>query len=271
MVNQFLHNIQQNRRSWSVCIGALFLIQVGIVTFMNLAGASLPGGMGQLFGLVPDEMKVFVGSSGLNLMSVGGRLAVAYNHPLTKVTLVALAVMLPAAALAGELERGTLDLLLARPLRRYQLVLSSGLSLLLATFAAGGAMLLGTLVGAVVSGVVGAVPWGEFVWLAFSAIALMLAMSGLAYLFSALARRSSQALAWAAGLIAGMFFLEWFASMWAPVQMLTPLGLFHYYQPGSMIGGAAADWWLNVVVLLTVAAVSFAAAIIIFERRDLLR
>lgn len=270
MINQFLHTIRRNIRSWLIYAGALFVIQVALAAVFKQAGAGLPGGMGMLIDLLPNAVRGFVGSSELDLLTANGALAVAYNHPLTKVALTAFAVGLTASAIAGELERGTLDLLLARPLRRYKLLLGSGLALLLAAFVVGGSMFLGTVVGARIGGISGEVAWGNFCWLALNTVALVLAMSGLGYLFSTLAQRGGQAAGWTAGLIAGMFFLDWFATMWDKVEPFTPLSLFHYHSPTAIISGTP-NWWINITVLLAVAVVAFVAAMVIFEHRDLTR
>jgi ABC-2 type transport system permease protein len=221
-----------------------------------------------LIDLLPDAVRGFVGSSELDLLTAEGALAVAYNHPLTKLMLGIFAVGLPTSAIAGELEHGTLDLLLARPLRRHKLLLGSGLALLVATLVLGGVMLLGTAVGAQIGGISDEVAWADFGRLALNTVALVLAMSGLGYLFSALARRGGQAAGWTGGLIAGMFFINWFATMWDKVEPFAPLCLFHYYQPDQIIGGTPS-WWINITVLFAVAVMSFLAAVVVFERRDL--
>lgn len=270
MLNHFVHTIRRNTRSWLIYAGALFVIQVALAGVFNQAGAGLPGGMGMLIDLLPDTVRGFVGSSELDLLTANGALAVAYNHPLTKLMLGIFAVGLTANAIAGELERGTLDLLLARPLHRYELLLGNGLASLLATLVLGGVMLLGTAVGARIGNISGEIAWADFGWLAINTMMLVLAMSGLGYLFSVLAQRGGQAAGWAGGLIAGMFFINWFATMWDKVEPFAFLSIFYYHQPDQIISGMP-NWWVNITVLLAVAVVTFAAAMVIFERRDLTR
>ena len=270
MINQFFHTVRLHSRAWLAYAGALFIIQMALAAVFNQAGAGLPGGMGQLIDLLPDSVRGFVGSSELDLLTANGMLAVAYNHPLTKVILIAFAVGLTANAIAGELERGTLDLVLARPLRRDKLLLSHGLALLLMTVLLSGIMLLGTAVGARLSGISGEIAWRDFGWLTLNTAVLILAMSGLGYLCSALSQRGSQAVGWASGLIAAMFFLDWFATLWDRVAPFTSLSLFHYHKPHQVINGAA-NWQVNIAVLLVMAALTFAAATVAFEKRDLTR
>jgi ABC-2 type transport system permease protein len=226
--------------------------------------------MGMLIDLLPDAVRGFVGSSELDLLTANGALAVSYNHPLTKVVLTVFVLGMTANAIAGELERGTLDLLLARPLRRYELLLGDGMAFLVAAVVLSSSMFLGTAAGARIGSISSQVAWKEFVWLAVNSGALVLAMGGLGYMFSAIAQRGSQAAGWAGALIAGMFFLDWFATMWDKVKPLTPISLFHYYQPSQIISGTP-NWWANITVLLIVAAAAFTAALFIFERRDLTR
>jgi ABC-2 type transport system permease protein len=270
VINHFVHTVHQNIRSWLIYAGALVIIQIALAAVFNQAGASLPGGMGMLIDLLPDAVRGFVGSSELDLLTANGALAVGYNHPLTKVAISVFAVGLTSGAIAGELERGTLDLLLARPLRRRELLLGNGLALLLATLFVCGSMFLGTVVGAYLGGINGEVAWIDFIWITLNAIALVLAMSGLGYLFSVLAHRGGQAASWTGGLLAGMFFLDWFATLWDKVETFTPISLFHYFQPPDIINGTTA-WSVNITVLLTVAVLAFSMAIVVFERRDLTR
>jgi ABC-2 type transport system permease protein len=270
MINHFVHTVQQNFRSWLIYAGALFIIQIALAAVFNQAGASLPGGMGMLIDLLPDAVRGFVGSSELDLLTPNGALAVGYNHPLTKVAICVFAVGLTSGAIAGELERGTLDLLLARPLRRRKLIQGSALACLLATIFVCASMFLGTVVGAKIGGINGEVAWIDFIWITLNAIALVLAMSGLGYFFSALAQRAGQATSWTGGLLAGMFFLDWFATLWDKVEPLTPISLFHYFQPPDIINGSST-WSVNITVLITVAVLAFSVAIVVFERRDLIR
>jgi ABC-2 type transport system permease protein len=271
VLNQFTFSLRRSYRSWLTYIGALFIIQVALAAVFNQAGAGLPGGMGQLIDLLPDAVRGFVGSSELDLLTPNGMLAVAYNHPLTKLMLSVFAVGLAANAIAGELQKGTLDLVLARPIRRYRLLLGSGLTLLVVACALGGVMLLGTFIGAQMSDIAAEVQWESFGFLALNAIALVLAMSGLAFLCSALSKSGSQAVGWAGGVVAGMFFLNWFATLWDRVAVFSPLSLFYYYQPDDIINGISSNWPLNIIVLLSFAVVTFAAAAAVFERRDLVR
>jgi len=270
MVNHLRFTLGRNSRTWLIYAAALFVIQVALAAVFQQAGTGLPGGLGMLINLLPDAVRDFVGSRELDLLTANGMLAVAYNHPLSKIVLSVFAVGLSASAIAGELERGTLDLVLARPLRRYKLLLGSGLAFLLACCIMGGIMLLGTLIGSQAGGIGDQVVWSNFYWLTLNAIALMLAMSGLGYLFSALTQRGSHAIFWAGGLVAGMFFLYWFSTLWDKVKPFAVLSLFYYYRPEQIINGAP-DWWFNITVLLAVCAVTFGLALFIFERRDLTR
>ena len=270
MFNHFVATLNRNLKSWLVYAVALFIIQVALAAVFQQAGTGLPGGMGMLINLLPDAVREFVGSRELDLLTANGMLAVSYNHPLSKLMLCVFAVGLTANAIAGELERGTLDLLLARPLRRYELLLGSGLAFAVGCVVLGGVMLAGTWVGAQVGGISAQVRWNDFYWLALNAMCLMLAMGGMGYLFSTLMRRGGQAVLWTGSILAAMFFVGWFATMWNAIKPLAPLTLFYYYRPEQIVNGEL-DWWLNIPILLTATIATYFAAIVVFERRDLTR
>lgn len=95
--------------------------------FYTLASAS---------GVLPSEVEatVFAGSGKVVRTLIGGErvqldramdlMSIGYVHPLVQFILCIWAVGRASSAIAGELERGTLELLLAQPLARFKLILA---------------------------------------------------------------------------------------------------------------------------------------------------
>ena len=66
------------------------------------------------------------------VVSVDGAIAFGYAHPMVLVMTCFVAILLPSRHLAGEIEDGTLELLLALPVRRPTITFSLWLSSVLA-------------------------------------------------------------------------------------------------------------------------------------------
>ena len=215
-------------------------------------------------GLIPPQFAQFGGG---DIFSLTGSVALGFAHPISVGLNLVFAVGFCAAAVAGERQRGTLEILLSRPLSRRGIY---------ATLAAAGALFIavtvaGFLAGATLaSGLTGrlddlGVTYLPLLWLngwllfaAFGAIALAASVS-----FD----RLSPALGISLAVVLVSYFLEVLGSLWPDAKGLQPYSLFHYLDPKAVLAGEAdpADF----AVLAAVMAIAVAAALVIFPRRDL--
>jgi len=214
---------------------------------------SLPQGMLKMFGIDPD----------LFLTGVGYVEAQLYTM-VAPLMLCAMTILAGAAATAREEQRGTIDLLLAQPLRRTRLVLERFLAMALlagaVTLALGGTLALGNdafglrLTG---SGLFG-VNLGLWVLsLFFGAFALAVgAWSG----------RPSIAVGTAGGAAILAFFWYGIAQVFEPLQGWDRVSPFHWYlhDHPALVGPTRGHAWLalGTLGLLGVACLAF-------TRRDL--
>jgi ABC-2 type transport system permease protein len=219
-----------------------------------------------MLALLPSRMKALTeGDMAMALVSTGGFLSLGYAHPFFLLLPTSWAVRVSSAALAGEIGRGTMDLLASRPARRADhvgaaaLVIGAGLAVLVL------AAWLGTVIGLRVRPL-GVSPW-PFVHAAAAAWLFFMAWGAAGLLVSATRRESGPAIAWTGGIIAVSFVVEYVARLWKVIGLLRPLSLFTYYQPPEIVrsglGAANAAGLAGVVVVLIV------AAMLAFNRRDL--
>src|SRR5262249_38545755 len=68
-----------------------------------------------------------IGASGLDITRPSNLLSSGYLHPLVQTILCVWAIGRAAGAIAGEVDKGTMELLLAQPIRRSRIILSHGL------------------------------------------------------------------------------------------------------------------------------------------------
>lgn len=234
-------------------------------------------------------------------------LSIGYMHPLMQTIFCVWAVGRAASALAGELDRGTMELLLAQPLPRRAVPLAHLcvdavvlplLSLSLWAGTAIGVWLVGPFhvhvdeLKAMVQGFPLEItvneewlktnPWafGPALW---NIGALMFAVSGLTMWLSSLGRFRAPVLGWAVLLVLIQFLVNVVGQLWDAVAFLRPLTVFFYYQPQQIVlhGKWTVDlgtaWnsgqpWLAVnvlAVLFSIGAVGYLLAIWQFSRRDL--
>ncbi|MBI2165605.1 MAG: ABC transporter permease subunit [Chloroflexi bacterium] len=209
-----------------------------------------------------SEVGSFVGSGAQGYVSTG------FRHPIFLIVGAAFTIAAASGALAREVERRTIYLILSRPTPRYELVVSRflgmalGLALLLA------AMMVGTTAGVALSQLSSSVNLARFVLVAANAFLLLIALGGVAFFISALASDGGKAIALSAGFAVASFFLDFLAGLWEPLRSLGPASIYHYYDPVNVaITGRVPI--LHVAVLLAVAAASFTAAVMTFQRRDI--
>lgn len=256
------HLWRQHRR-------ALIVITAGVTLFEFLTTRLAPAPhelswLSGLASLAPPQLLALAGGDAA-FTSSAGVVALGYTHPFFLLLLGVWVVRVPSSALAGEIGRGTMDLLASRPVTRNQLVISTflgfALGLTLILFAAWTATAVGLSLRPL--GVTGGrfVGVGAMGWLVFASF------GAVSVLISATAREAGHAIAWTSGIIATSFVLEYLGRVWKPGAGLRPLSPFAYYRPHQIVtGGIAASDVTRLAVLM---AVAIAAAIVVFRKRDL--
>lgn len=196
---------------------------------------------------------------------------IGQTHPVFLVASCLFIIGLGARSIAGDLESGTLDLTLARPLRRRTYLASH-----LAVLVPGTALIaLGYAVGTVTADRIFDPPGAT---LAVSRMALaagqawllFMALGALAFLVSALMSERGRALSVAIGITIGMYVANFLFALWEPIRFLTRLTLFWYFTPGPTIQFGDVRWW-DCAVLASFTVAALTAVFVVFQRRDLAR
>lgn len=187
------------------------------------------------------------------------------------------------SALVGEIDRGTMELLLAQPISRSKIILTHLAVDLLTVPMLGLAMLGGVAAGVQLVGLKGVI-LTPYLGAIANVVALILALTGMMLAISAAGRSRARVLSAGIAIVLIMFLLSFFGQLWEPLRPFRPLSLFFYYQPQRII--IEGNWWVSldplglsaasgtifvpgIGVLLAVALCGYAAAWWIFTRRDL--
>jgi ABC-type transport system involved in multi-copper enzyme maturation permease subunit len=215
-------------------------------------------------GLLPEQLARFGGG---DVFSLAGSIALSFIHPIATILTSVFAVGFSASAVAGERQRGTLEVALARPISRRALYLT----LLAASFGfiaiAVAALLVGSVSGATFAGVVTELKFRNLPLLWLNSVLLFGAFAAIALAASVSFDRVPPALGVALGIVIVMYVLEALGTLWPAAQGLQPYSLFHYLKARAILTGVMAP--LDLLVLLSVIVVAMVWALVVFPRRDL--
>jgi ABC-2 type transport system permease protein len=202
-----------------------------------------------------------------NFFSVPGALTLGFQHPFLIAIVGVIAAGSSATAIAGERQRGTLEVLLARPLSRQ----TTYLSILIAILVLVGLLVLSTIIGMVIGlNVHGLAPEvdlagvpllfvnGALLWAAFAAFGLAASVT-----FD----RTGPALGLSIGFLVLNYFVEILGSLWTDVGWSQEYSLFHHFQAQEVLTGAADPFDFLILGLAVVVPIAY--ALIVFPRRDL--
>ena len=215
-------------------------------------------------GIIPKQLTNFGGG---DVFSLPGAVAVGYIHPISIILISIFAIGFAASAVAGERQRGTLEVLLARPISRRRVYATLLVAVLFFVGLVLLASILGTVLGAAIVGVGGELAverlpllWinGMLLWGSIGAIALAASVS-----FD----RLTPALGLTLAIVVVSYFLYVLASLWPDAKGLEPYSIFYYLASRDVLNGI-----VNVGGLALLAAVGAAAiviALVVFPRRDL--
>jgi ABC-2 type transport system permease protein len=240
---------------------------------LTVWGALMPiiyGSFGKTFqdivesGFIPEELTQFGGG---DIFSLSGAITVGAIHPISLILNSVFAVGFATAAVAGERQRGTLEVLLARPISRR----TTYVTLLLATLSFVGfavlATIVGALIGSTIAGVIDQLDLSRLplVWL--NGFLLFGSIGAIGLAASVSFDRLTPALGITVGFVVVMYFLEVLGTFWPDAKVLQPYSIFHYYSAKAVLEGTVRAF--DFLLLAGIGVVAIAWALFEFPRRDL--
>jgi ABC-2 type transport system permease protein len=215
-------------------------------------------------GAFPEEM-LNIGSG--SLFTLPGSITLGLQHPLALSMVGIFAVGASSTSVAGERARGTLEVLLARPISRTTLYVSILAALLLVVLVVLSAILGGMVAGATIIGLgdeldAGRLPLvilnGFGLWAAFTTFGLAASIS-----FDRPGPAIGLSLAW----LLIHYFLEILGSLWTDAAWTQQYSLLHHFDPGTILTGTLEP--IDLVIVYGAAIVPIIYALLVFPKRDL--
>jgi hypothetical protein len=202
--------------------------------------------------------------------SISARLlqAIVFVHPVVLAILWAHEIVLCTRFPAGEIDRGTIDVLLGLPASRRAVYCSEAIVwlgsgvLLLALCAAG------HLAGSAAMALEHRPPVGRVLLVMANLFGVYVASGGIAWLISSCSSRRGRAVAAVFALVLASFLLNFLAQFWAPARTVQFLGILSYYTPARVLSSGELPL-RDVMILCGVGALAWAAGGDVVARRSI--
>jgi ABC-2 type transport system permease protein len=209
----------------------------------------------------------FARFGGGDLFTLAGTIALGFVHPFTLLLTGIVAIGFPATAIAGEREKGTLEVTLARPISRRGLVATQFvagvmfLALLLALH------LLGSYVGSFITGVGDELDVGRMAQVWLSGWLLFVAFMSLAFATSAVSDRLGPALGVPLAFVLLNYVANAIGSIWPDAAWLQDWSMFNLVKAQQVLteGVTLSD----IAVTAGFAVLFMALTLVAFPRRDI--
>lgn len=253
--------VREHRRGmlgWCLGLAALAAFQLSVYPTVKDQSA----GLQQLVNQMPEALRSLLGTAA-DYTSGPGYLQTEMFGFFVPLVLITIGISRGAECVAGEEERGTLELLMSTPVPRAAVVLAKAAAVLAAVLAVSGAVALTLLVGAPAAGL--SVPAGQVLTACAAAGLLGLLFGALALAVGSSTGSRPAALGVAAGGALGAYLVQALAPLAGWLEPWARFSPFHL-AAGSVTGGVS---WEDLVALALGTALLTLVAVAGFGRRDL--
>ncbi|MEP7158242.1 MAG: ABC transporter permease subunit [Chloroflexota bacterium] len=258
----FRHVLRRHRARLIVVVAAL----TGWGMLMPIIYATFGVQMQDIVNQFP-ALQQFMRFGGGDLFTLSGSIALGYVHPIAIALLAVFAIAFPLSGVAGERQRGTLEIVLARPVSRRSYYLTLLVAALLFIGLAVAATLIGTLIAASAVNVLDQLQLGNMPLLWLNGVLLWFAIAAIAFAASVSFDRIGPASGIVLAIVLGAYFLQIIGSLWPDAEWLQTYSLFHYLQPDLVLREGLQVF--DTALLLLVGSAAVVYALIVFPRRDL--
>ena len=204
-----------------------------------------------------------VGTVGPAVLSMLG-----WVHPIVLALVWAHAIVVCTRVPAGEVDRGTLDVLLALPVTRTSFYVSESAVFVFSSLLIVGVGFVGNVFGNWISGLERVGSFGQLSLVALNLYALSLAAGGMSAFLSSVCNRRGRAMGSAFAILMASLFLSSMSTFNAIVKSVSVVSLLNYYRPYGILQGRASPLG-DMMVLIGVGTVLWVIGAVVFVRRDL--
>jgi len=215
------------------CTAFVILIQflvIWLFTTMDYAPA-----IRMMLEQLPPQMRMLINEEFISSLSAEGAAAFGLNHPAVLALCALAAIIIPARHIDGEIEAGTMELLLSYPVTRARLIITLTGSVALILLLISAASLAGSAAGLICFHTLTSSLLMRLVMIVINMWVLFLLVAGYTLTISAYARESGRAGTWSAGITLVFYVMYFLSRLSDGLSFLRPLNIFNYYQPQKLM------------------------------------
>jgi hypothetical protein len=247
---------------------------VGVFAFLALLTYVLPqvmAGMGEIFQKLPFVKSLITALLGTEVgdeITARTMQAFLWVHPVVLALIWGHETTLCTRMPAGEIDRGTIDVLLSWPLSRRSIYLCETLVWLTSGILLIGLGYLGHCATASSMPEAMRPEWSRAALVMVNLYCVYVAVGGIAFFVSAWSDRRGRAIAIVFALLLISFLLNFLAQFWGPAKQVAFLSVMQYYQPARIL--SSGDFPVrDVLILLAIGGASWLLGCEIFARRNI--
>jgi ABC-2 type transport system permease protein len=221
---------------------------------------------------IPQEWQKLSGVPFAEVATHTGRVALAFIDPVVVLAATVWGITRGSDAVSGQLERGTMEMVLAAPVGRVAVFVTQALATTLAALVLAGVLLLGVATAIAFGPWAGQVDPVRFVPAAANVFGLMVCMAGITACVSAADSHRWRTI----GILCGFYVFSILAKlvgrMSESLGWVGYLSVFNAYEPQRLVFGGVESWQLLARydgVLLGLGLAAYVLGAVIFARRDL--
>ena len=217
---------------------------------------------------MPPVMKAFLDNSFFSLLTYDGAAAFGFNHPIVLTLLVLNAIIIPGHHIGRELETGTLEILLAHPVKRNSLITSLWLSGNIILFFIIAVSLAGSLSSIIIFHHLTLTILVRLLAICFNLWLLIALIYTYTLLIAVYSKMGTKAGNISAGITFFLYLLFFLSELWGLLSFTRPFNIFSYFEPQKVIFGQG-NFYLDILVLASLTAISFMIGLRRFRLRDI--
>lgn len=215
---------------------------------------------------LPMIFQGFLGGEHISFATLPGFLTMGITHPLVLLLLNLYPINTAISTTAKEISQKTGDLLFTRPIQRYRIISTTMVNLSIGSLLLSLSILIGIETGFLLVDMTESIARIYLLRTALLIFFFLLAVGGIAFFLSVLARSDTKALAITGGLLLLMYVVDFLAPLWDGLARVSPFMLYHYFRPGDILLGGGWVW--DVLVYLGIAILFTTLSMVLIERID---
>jgi hypothetical protein len=242
----------------------IFLMQIAVSAIMH-DNANVRAFF-TFLNMLPSIVKTALGGDMLQAGNTAALLTIGYQHPFVMFLCMLFAVGVPTGLLTGEVQKGTMELILSRPVTKTQVYLCACVLTVVGMFGLVLTMFFGTFVAVHIYRFDQRIPLDLFFRIAINGGLLASTFGAFALLCAATFARLYSALGVAVAFLSFNYFVALVSEWWLSIRFLRRASLFYFVYYSDIFEGWPVRNMAWLAVILLAAAVIGA---VIWHRRDL--